>query len=163
MWRDGRELPRIRMPEVRFWSKVDIRGPNECWEWTASTFHGGYGLFLLDGRRQRANRLALMLGGACLSGELCALHSCHNPGCCNPGHLRPGTHADNAADKVAAGRVHRAAGELQGGARLTARDVRAIRAAVERGELHRVVAARHGVSRSSVGQIVQRKTWAHIP
>gem|GEM_PF-6576504 len=29
----------------RFWSKVDIRGPNDCWEWQAKRHPRGYGVF----------------------------------------------------------------------------------------------------------------------
>lgn len=31
----------------RFLNKVDSRGPDECWEWTASTDKDGYGQFSL--------------------------------------------------------------------------------------------------------------------
>lgn len=34
--------------EARFWSKVDKRGPDECWPWTASCFEDGYGQFSED-------------------------------------------------------------------------------------------------------------------
>lgn len=50
--------------EDRFWSKVDQRGPDECWEWTVARnkARGGYGVFTVkrhDGRRQcRACRTA---------------------------------------------------------------------------------------------------------
>ena len=36
-------VPRIRLK--RFWEKVDRRGPDECWEWTASVKPNGYGQF----------------------------------------------------------------------------------------------------------------------
>jgi len=25
----------------RFWSKVEVRGPNECWAWLGTTIRGG--------------------------------------------------------------------------------------------------------------------------
>jgi len=30
---------------ARFWSKVDKRGPDDCWEWNAHKYPNGYGLF----------------------------------------------------------------------------------------------------------------------
>lgn len=58
-------------------------------------------------------------------------HTCDNPRCVNPAHLLIGTHADNAADRVARGRsshygVH---GEASGRCKLTDEQVAAIRAA----------------------------------
>ena len=35
----GMDLPE----HPRFWSKVDIRGDNECWPWTAYRNPSGYG------------------------------------------------------------------------------------------------------------------------
>jgi len=39
-----------RTTEQRFWSKVDKRGPDECWPWTAASIPGGWGYFYLDRR-----------------------------------------------------------------------------------------------------------------
>ncbi|HEX3958080.1 MAG TPA: hypothetical protein VHZ03_15810 [Trebonia sp.] len=44
--------------EARFWSKVDRRGPDECWPWTGSTDGNGYGIFSAGGRIFRAHRWA---------------------------------------------------------------------------------------------------------
>lgn len=44
--------------EARFWEKV-TKGP-DCWEWSAARV-GGYGRFQLDGRWQRAHRVAYEL------------------------------------------------------------------------------------------------------
>lgn len=33
----------------RFWSKVDRRGDDDCWEWTASRFPEGYGRIGIPG------------------------------------------------------------------------------------------------------------------
>lgn len=34
----------------RFWSKVDVQGPDDCWEWQASLRTDGGGQFAVDGR-----------------------------------------------------------------------------------------------------------------
>lgn len=96
----------------RFWSKVDRRGADECWSWTASTFRHGYGKFQLgrddehpDGRVAYAPRVAWELanGRAIPDGKV-VRHHCDNPPCCNPAHLAVGTQAENTSDMVRRGR-----------------------------------------------------------
>ena len=93
----------------RFWSKVDQRGPDECWPWTAST-NGGYGAFgaKLFGEKKmrvhRAHRVAFFLATGVAPDDLVVCHSCDNPPCCNPAHLWLGTQADNNRDMSIKGR-----------------------------------------------------------
>jgi hypothetical protein len=84
----------------RYWSKVDRRGPDECWPWLAGKGGHGYGVFYPGGGKQElAHRMALKLTvGEPEGGRNHALHSCGNKPCCNPAHLRWGTHADNMND-----------------------------------------------------------------
>ncbi|MGI4744934.1 MAG: hypothetical protein ACRYGI_11565 [Janthinobacterium lividum] len=82
-----------------FYSKVDKRGPDECWPWKGANVNG-YGT-LSD---KRATHIALELSGHPRPGRLFALHSCDNPPCVNPAHLRWGTAADNSADCLSRGR-----------------------------------------------------------
>lgn len=92
-------------PLANWWSKVDRRGPDECWPWKAGTDKDGYGKFAvgLGGHTQlhtRAHRFGyLTLVGPLKPGEV-VCHSCDNPPCCNPAHWFKGTHADNTNDKV---------------------------------------------------------------
>ena len=44
-------------PNDRFWSKVAIRGPDECWEWLG-TKNKGYGLFRVGQVKDIASRVA---------------------------------------------------------------------------------------------------------
>lgn len=97
--------PYGRLVALRFWAKVDQRGPDECWPWMASTNADGYGKFKIDGTVQNASRVALEIHtGALLPHDQVGMHSCDNPPCCNPAHLSAGTQADNLADMVAKGR-----------------------------------------------------------
>lgn len=85
----------------RFMSKVDVRGNDECWPWTASKNHLGYGKFKHRGTVVNASRIALSVKtGAPLYG-LVACHTCDNPTCCNPAHLYAGTQSDNMRDRWA--------------------------------------------------------------
>lgn len=89
--------------EERFWTKVDKRGPNECWPWLGAKLKG-YGRYRYAGRSALAHRLAYAFAyGIDLSGLL-ACHSCDSPGCVNPAHIFPGSHADNCLDKLLKGR-----------------------------------------------------------
>jgi len=84
----------------RFWSKVDIKGPDECWNWTGAKNNTNYGSFYLEGKLIGAHRMAYMLSNGNIDDKLMVLHSCDNPLCCNPSHLRQGTHVDNVHDTM---------------------------------------------------------------
>lgn len=93
----------------RFWSKVDRRGPDECWEWQGTRYSDeprrNYGQFVANGRRHRAHRFAWELANGPMPAGLDACHRCDNPPCVNPGHIFPGTMTDNVVDAVAKGRI----------------------------------------------------------
>jgi hypothetical protein len=140
----------------RLWAKIDRRGPDDCWLWTASKTPRGYGqLAIGDHIPARAHRLAFREGGVEIPPGMLVLHSCDTPACCNPRHLRIGTQADNIKDAVARGRNPR--GERHGNARLTAAQVDAIRCA--RGRSQRALAADFGVSRITIRRVLARQTW----
>jgi len=147
----------------RFWEKVDRRGPDDCWGWTAAVNEHGYGVMRPEGRRTgpgiKAHRVSLMLAGVDVDG-LVVRHSCDNPPCVNPAHLSTGTKADNSADMVARGRSPR--GSRSGASKLTERQVAEIRVRQAAGELHRVLAAEYGVSRVTITNIVTGRTWRHV-
>lgn len=86
----------------RFWDKVDVKGKDECWLWTAST-RNGYGAFKLDGRVVSAHRIAYALEFGWPKNYVC--HRCDIRICCNPKHLFDGTHSDNMKDAFNKGRL----------------------------------------------------------
>lgn len=139
----------------RFWSKVDIRGPDDCWVWKAGRFDSGYGVFTIKRRNVRAHRFAYEIANG--PTDLCVLHKCDNPPCCNPAHLWEGTELENVHDRDRKGRNCK--GEDHPNAKLTPSAVRMIRSD-PRG--HVVVARAMNVSRSLVQKIRQGKAWSHV-
>lgn len=94
-------------PEERFWPKVEVAGPEDCWTWKNSVKGPGYGVFWDGEKLVTASSfvLRLKLGRPLQKGEH-ACHTCDNPSCCNPGHIIVGTQALNMRDKVERGRHH---------------------------------------------------------
>jgi hypothetical protein len=91
--------------ECRLWAKVDIKGLNDCWEFTGARPVKNYGR-LADGKggRIRAHVAAWILTYGPVPDGHHVLHHCDNPPCCNPRHLFTGTNADNIRDSYAKGR-----------------------------------------------------------
>lgn len=93
--------------KMRFWSKVDMRGPDECWDWQAGLTSTGYGRFKIASYTTViASRFALISHTGKEPTGMLVLHNCDRPVCCNPHHLRFGTAAENTKDMVTRGRTH---------------------------------------------------------
>ena len=118
----------------RFWDKVDVRGPDDCWEWQAFNYKG-YGRFGIRRWRgggfvhisEKAHRVSwIIFHNQEVPDGMCICHHCDNPPCVNPAHLFLGTHKDNWDDAIRKGRIAQY-GEMHRHAKLTDLDLRALK------------------------------------
>jgi hypothetical protein len=147
---------------MRFWSKVDIRGPDECWLWQGSTNPNGYGKFKIASYELvTASRMALISDKREERGGMHVLHRCDNPPCCNPHHLYFGTQARNMLDKLERGRARTGdqAGANNGAAKLTDEQVALIVQRLRDGWNNKQIAADLPVTHSMVSLIRLGRMW----
>lgn len=153
---------RTRPLAERFWEKVDVRGPNECWPWKAGIHPQGYGTFSFEGRLHIASRIAWILTRGPIPGKLQVLHHCDNPPCCNPDCLFLGTVADNMRDRDLKGRRTPLRGTANPLAKLTDAQVAELRELYAAGAgSQRTLAERFGIAQVHVGRIVRGESRVH--
>lgn len=137
---------------ARFWSKVRVGDPDQCWPYQGGLDHDGYGIFNdLPRHSVRAHRFAFK----CANGRDAvpmALHRCNNRSCCNPLHLKEGTGKDNSDDCFAAGNYKTVfvEGEDHPNAKLTNAQVQQALALIDMGHKQVDVAARFGVHPTAI-------------
>lgn len=140
--------------EQRFWRKVDKA--DGCWLWRGGTSNRGYGAAFVRGRLVGAHRAAWELTYGPIPDGQWVLHRCDNPPCVNPDHLFLGTHEENMHDMASKGR------RIGAGRKLTPERVIEARALLEQGVSQSNVAARFGVSRSAIAQMVRGNSWRSV-
>jgi hypothetical protein len=165
-WPNRKVVPVDEKLIARFWTKVDRRGPDECWEWQAARNARGYGVGWIGTRTRLAHRIAWFLTqGAWPSDCLC--HQCDNPRCCNPQHLWEGSRADNLEDMRAKGRGSRppvitTRGESHAVAKLTEAQAKEVLRRGYTGDTHAAIAAEFKTSISNVNAILSGRSWKHL-
>lgn len=155
----------------RFWDKVKIGAPEECWEFQGGKVgsKGVYGGFSFQGTTIRAHRYSYMISKGKIPEEMLVCHTCDNPICVNPNHLWLGDHLSNNRDRHAKGRTkinpylikkeHHARGKNHGLAKLDEDKVKSI---LKDERTTRLIALDYGVHASAITQIKNRKTWRHV-
>ena len=150
----------------RFWKKVAVAGPDDCWPWQAAKAKKGYGTFWANRTSRVASRVSWELVHGPIPDGLWVLHRCDNPACVNPSHLFLGTALDNNRDMSEKGRSRGPIrpGELNPRAKLTWDQVREMRALRAAGGMTLVqIGERYGVAFTTVSDIVNGKRWVKDP
>lgn len=154
--------------KARFFQKVHVAGPDDCWIWHGAFKDGGYGKI---GHRDKT------IGAHVMSWEMAnnqtvtkgfvVRHHCDNPPCVNPAHLEPGTYAQNMKDMWRRGRARPngldARGSRNACSKHTEADVVEIRKLFDNGVTKSEIAKKFGVTVANVCYIVARKSWTHVP
>ena len=150
--------------EERFWSKVNILGEDDCWEWQAGSRGGRYGAFRFRRKTIDSHRMVWYL----LNGEfpeLLVCHSCDNNKCCNPKHLFLGTYKDNHDDMVSKNRKTKRfpKGTSIWTCKLSEKDVLEIRKKYKSGKYtQKELAKKFNIARTTVSNITKNVSWKHI-
>lgn len=146
-----------------FWSKVDKRGEDECWNWTAARDkRKGYGLFGTKkiSKSTKAHRISWELVHGPAPDGMSVCHHCDNPPCVNPKHLFLGTNYDNVLDKLSKNRQQK--GEDFPSAILTERAVVEVfelnQLGMNNEEIGRVI----GVGSTTISHILRGHDWKHV-
>lgn len=100
----------------------------DCLIWQGQKDKRGYGRLRLNGRLQRAHRIAFELRHGPIGSGMVILHSCDNPSCVNTDHLSMGTQLANVRDMLEKGRANKATGARNAKTKLTPDQVAAARA-----------------------------------
>lgn len=159
-------MKRLSLSEAlkNYWTKVDRRGPDECWPWLGAATDRGYGQCGAGGKCLATHVALAITGQPRPSEHHLALHSCDNPPCVNPAHLRWGFVIDNVADRKARGRCRPFGrnwprGERHRNAKLTTDLVRYIR---QSPATTLELAAELGVTNQCISRVRLRQTWQHV-
>ena len=143
----------------RFEDKIEKIPIGGCWVWMATTYRGGYGHFgrWINGvwKMYKAHRYSYeYYNGPIPEGHL-VRHTCDNPCCVNPAHLITGTTQDNVDDRMRRGRHN-------GGKKLTAEFVKAIRDNWHQDMKQYEYAAIWGISPPQMSRILRKNTWGGV-
>ena len=144
-------------------SRIEPDTNGGCWLWAGTINAGGYGYT----SRGMAHRLSYKTFVGDVPDDILVCHTCDVRACINPAHLWLGTHKDNSDDMM---RKQRGAwhskkpehlaywhdGDKNPSSKLNSRKAEEIRASAES---KRDLAAKYGVSVSTIERVLARSIW----
>lgn len=146
----------------RFWKKVAIGGPDDCWEWTGSKYPKpkNYGRMNVGGKILKPHRMAWeIVNQQNIPAGQCVCHSCDNPPCVNPAHLWLGSYAKNNQDRHEKGRSYIWRRAEHPRAKLTEADVIEIRRRYSNGESGYKIAQTYQMNPAHIYRIIRGISW----
>jgi hypothetical protein len=170
-----------------FRERTVIDPATQCWEMQNTLDPNGYGRPAFRGRRLFAHRASYEAFVGPVADGMFVCHHCDNPRCVNPRHLFLGTAAENNADRDRKGRgakppavppERRARGsrngsrtkpetvprgEQHGMAKLDEAGAKTAIALLHAGWPQQMIARRLGIRQTSVSNLKNAVTWAHLP
>ena len=165
-----RIIPQLTPTQIsKFWSKVNIENPEECWEWQAGYIRG-YPRFHIDRIGYRAHRISYLINFGSIDNDKFICHKCDNPKCVNPNHLFAGTPKENIDDMIVKGRSKHNKGEQCNSHKLFVADIVAIRSLMQgyipkrgfKNPLVRKLSIRYSISACQVLRIYNKKSWNSV-
>lgn len=146
----------------RFWSKVDMKKPDECWNWIAYKDRDGYGTFSFNGTSIRAHRFIFNFINN-TSSESLICHTCDNPSCVNLTYLFSGTQKDNMSDMIKKKRDVKIRGSEHHFSKLKESQIIEIRDKYKAGLYNqRELSKKYDVDGSVISKIVNFKIWKSL-
>ena len=94
--------------QLAFWSYVNKRPTNGCWNWAGGKSKHGYGSFFVDRNRRsaRVHRVAWELLRGHIPEDLTIDHLCKNKLCVNPDHMEIVTRSINSSRGAGGQKTH---------------------------------------------------------
>lgn len=134
--------------------KISTNKITNCWNFKGQIVQG-YGKLTYKNKKYFAHRLYYeIFKNKKIPENMVLRHLCDNKKCCNPDHLEIGTKQENAIDKLSITKT---------GNKLKEKDVLYIRNNFNNTkENYEVLMKKFNISRTTVYDIIQRKTWKHI-
>lgn len=154
----GTALQKTRPLAERFWEKVAVAGPDECWLWQAGTFGNGYGKIWVPERGMTVGAHVVcwfLEHGIWPPDGINICHTCDTPPCVNLRHLWDGSQQANLIDASIKGhmshRQNRRRGDAHPHVKLTEAILDEIEQLLASGySLYKEIAPRFGVHYGSI-------------